>query len=104
MIDSDKNEKSPSPVDVTYSEDVEETKPPVDRDTVIITGDVEIRESFAEECMKLAMPQRLAKIRRLHNLDDQYYYDDDRLALSRVTDLERSDALQKRCDMILMKS
>ena len=53
---------------------------------------MEIRESFAEECMKLAMPQRLAKIRRLHNLDDQYYYDDDdRLALSRVTDLERSD-------------
>ena len=55
--------------------------------------------------MKLAMPQRLAKIRRLHNLDEQYYYDDeDRVALSRVTDLERSDALQKRCDMILMKS
>jgi hypothetical protein len=46
---------------------------------------VEIRESFVEECMKLQMPQRLAKIRRLQNLDDQYYYDDDdRLALSRV--------------------
>jgi len=53
---------------------------------------VEIRESFVEECMKLTMPQRLAKIRRLHNLDDQYYYnDEDRLALSRVTDIEKSD-------------
>ena len=55
--------------------------------------------------MKLQMLQRLAKIRRLHNLDDQYYYDDnDRLALSRVTDLERSDALEKRYKMIKLKS
>ena len=55
--------------------------------------------------MKLPMPQRLAKIRRLHNLDDQYYYDDnDRLALSRVTDMERSDALEKRYKMIKLKS
>jgi hypothetical protein len=66
---------------------------------------VEIRESFVEECMKLTMPQRLAKIRNLHNLDDQYYYnDDDRLALSRVTDMERSDALEKRYKMIKLKS
>ncbi len=51
------------------------------------------------------MPQRLAKIRNLHNLDDQYYYDDnDRLALSRVTDMERSDVLQKRFNMIKKKS
>ena len=52
--------------------------------------------------MKLPVPQRLAKIRNLHNLDDQYYYnDDDRLALSRVTDMEKSDQLQKRYDMII---
>jgi predicted alpha-1,6-mannanase (GH76 family) len=55
--------------------------------------------------MKLPMPQRLAKIRNLHNLDDQYYYDDnDRLALSRMTHLERSDAVQKRYNMIKKKS
>ena len=66
---------------------------------------MEIRESFVEECMKLPVPQRLAKIRNLHNLDDQYYYnDEDRLALSRVTDMERSDALEKRYKMIKLKS
>ena len=55
--------------------------------------------------MKLAVPQRLAKIRNLHNLDDQYYYDDnDRLAMSGVTDMERNDALLKRFNMIKLKS
>ena len=31
--------------------------------------------------MKLPVAQRLAKIRNLHNLDDQYYYDDNDVGL-----------------------
>ena len=48
-------------------------------------------------------PERIAKLMERHKLDYQYYYgDDDRLKMSRVTDLERNQTILDRKNMIKM--
>ena len=51
----------------------------------------------------LTEPQRVAKLMGHHKLNHQYYYgDDDRLKMSRVTDLERNQTILDRKNMIKM--
>jgi hypothetical protein len=98
---ADNNDRSSSSSDETTTENEEG----VDnlRETIVESTEVVLTKEFIEECQLLTEPQRVAKLMERHKLDYQYYYgDDDRLKMSRVSDLERNQTILDRKNMIKM--
>ncbi len=98
---ADNNDRSSSSSDKTTTENEEG----VDnlRETIVESTEVELTKEFIQECQLLIEPQRVAKLMKRHKLDYQYYYgDDDRLKMSRVTDMERNETILYRKKMIQM--
>ena len=100
-VNADNNDKSSSSSYETTTENEEG----VDnlRETIVESTEVVLTKEFIVECQLLTEPQRVAKLMERHKLDHQYYYgDDDRLKMSRVTDLERNETILERKKMIKM--
>ena len=95
------NDMSSSSSDETTTENEEGADNP--RETIIESTEVVLDKEFIQECQLLTEPERIAKLMERHKLDYQYYYgDDDRLKMSRVSDLERNQTILDRKNMIKM--
>jgi len=102
IVNAENNDMSSSSSD---EETTTENEEGVDnlRETIIDTTEVVLTKEFIQECQLMTEPERIAKLLERHKLDYQYYYgDEDRLKLSRVTDMERNEAILDRKKMIKM--
>ena len=101
IVNAENNDMSSSSSDETTTENEEGADNP--RETIIESTEVMLTKEFIQECQLLTEPERIAKLMERHKLDYQYYYgDDDRLKMSRVTDLERNQTILDRKKMIKM--
>jgi hypothetical protein len=101
IVNAENNDMSSSSSDETTTENEEGVDNP--RETIIESSEVVLTKEFIQECQLLTEPERIAKLMERHKLDYQYYYgDDDRLKMSRVTDLERNQTILDRKNMIQM--
>jgi hypothetical protein len=67
--------------------------------------DIILSKSFKDECAQMSENERIKALQKVYKLDHQYYFNDqDRLAISKLTDFEREDLMMQRMKKIKIQS